>query len=315
MDLSGEGFEGLKMVGVFPLGNTRPNSCRAGMQLLVGFKRAFFKMFGRFSSKILNKIKYRRLTPSNHKLEDIYLVSFPKSGNTWLRFLVANAFKQHLQIQQEVNFFSIHDIIPDVQISRNIRDVGIFGQSDLPRIIKSHSRFNPNYHRVILLVRDPRDALVSYYYFLRNYGGLPEEYKISEFIRSDRFGADVWSLHTQSWLSRASSNQNVQVILYEDLVASTAEVLSRVVEMIGFNVCSKDLSFAVELSSKEAMKRSEEKHRSYLAVNSQTTPFVRESKSLRRVELSSEDRSFIEARTRSAARLVGYDFTGANKSL
>lgn len=49
----------------------------------------------------------RNFIPANAMAEDIYLVSFPKSGNHWLRFLLANAIKTHFTIDREVNFFTI----------------------------------------------------------------------------------------------------------------------------------------------------------------------------------------------------------------
>lgn len=66
-------------------------------------------LLSRFKNMTMN-IKYRRSLPRNHMVEDIFLVSYPKSGNTWLRFLIANAIKVHYQIEREINFFSIQDL-------------------------------------------------------------------------------------------------------------------------------------------------------------------------------------------------------------
>ncbi len=110
---------------------------------------------------LYQKMYYNRSLPKNHVVEDVFLVSYPKSGNTWLRFLIANALKVHYNVEQDVNFFNILDIIPSIIGDGNLRLGGSFGRTDIPRIIKSHSAYNPYYYRVILLVRDPRDVMIS----------------------------------------------------------------------------------------------------------------------------------------------------------
>src|SRR5208337_5516979 len=82
--------------------------------------------------------------------DDTFLVSYPRSGNTWTRFLIANL----LHPQEHVTFANIERQVPDAeaQSSRYMRGV------PSPRIIKSHSYFHPRYPRVIYIVRDPRDV-------------------------------------------------------------------------------------------------------------------------------------------------------------
>jgi len=41
--------------------------------------------------------------------DDIFLVSFPKSGNTWTRFLIANL----VHPEEKVGFENIHRLVPD----------------------------------------------------------------------------------------------------------------------------------------------------------------------------------------------------------
>lgn len=264
-----------------------------------------------FKSKVKRNLlqsPYEHLLPVDHKLEDIFLVSFPKSGNTWLRFLVANAIKVKFNIDRQVNFFSIHDIIPDIQLSRNICSHGPFGRQDIPRIIKSHGAYNPYYHRVILLIRDPRDALISYYYFLMNYDKVSSNSNLSQFIRNPKYGAQAWAAHTESWLFTKNSSQNIQLLLYEELLSNPHEQLRKVMDLIGFNLTDLELDKAVLLSSKENMKQSELHHKSTYSVKTQKTAFVRQGKATAGKELTAEDRQRVEEVTRSIAEKVGYQF-------
>ncbi len=82
--------------------------------------------------------------------DDTFIVSYPRSGNTWARFLVANP----VYAEQPVTFANIERLIPDCEAmaSRYVKRV------PRPRIIKSHEYFDPRYKRVIYIVRDPRDV-------------------------------------------------------------------------------------------------------------------------------------------------------------
>src|SRR5215472_10086604 len=87
--------------------------------------------------------------------DDTFIVSYPRSGNTWTRFLIANL----LHPDEPVTFANIETIIPDTSAlsSRALKRV------PRPRLIKTHEYFEPRYRKVIYLVRDPRDMAVSLY--------------------------------------------------------------------------------------------------------------------------------------------------------
>src|ERR1700736_5243708 len=80
--------------------------------------------------------------------DDILLASYPKSGSTWTRFLIANLVHPN----REVKFGNLHRWVldPDVSVKRD------FDRARQPRIIKTDGSFDPRYRRVIYLVRDPR---------------------------------------------------------------------------------------------------------------------------------------------------------------
>src|SRR5467141_466425 len=89
--------------------------------------------------------------------DDVFLVSYPKSGNTWTRFLVANL----VYPEKNPDFSNINELIPDPEAMHK-RDLE---RAARPRLIKSHQYFDPRYPKVIYIVRDPRDVVLSEYYF------------------------------------------------------------------------------------------------------------------------------------------------------
>ena len=93
---------------------------------------------------------------------DVFLVSYPRSGNTWLRFIISNL----VEPLAPVDFITLEHRAPDIHINsdramQRLRD---------PRFLKSHEYFDPRYRRVLYVVRDPRDIVPSYYRYHVNYG-------------------------------------------------------------------------------------------------------------------------------------------------
>lgn len=255
--------------------------------------------------RTVERIKYSRSLPKNHVVGDVFLVSYPKSGNTWLRFLIANAIKVHYQIEQEVNFFSLINIIPEVRNGRFIRQVGPFGRMDIPRIIKSHSAYNPYFDRVILLVRDPRDVMVSYYYYLINIKQISSDTNMSEFIKHQKYGIENWKNHTQSWyFNQASNGQIIKTFRYEDFLNDPTQNLLSVMQCFGINMDNKSIEETLFLSSKEKMKELESQYRNRTFMVRQAV--AKGGKDIK--DLSENDQKLIEDYTRDIAQLLGYEF-------
>ena len=249
--------------------------------------------------------------PVNIRNEDIFLVSYPKSGNTYLRFLMANALKLYLDIEREINFFTLEEAIPSIRAKggSNLRETGPFGQTNLPRIIKSHSAFNRKYKRIIFLTRDPRDTLNSYYYQVRNYQKRASDWSFSEFIRKPEFQPKIWADYTRSWcLNKADSDTNIQIFRYEDFMENPHDNLEKMMRLLGLSLEPEKIEKAIFLSAKENMKKLEVETASTYRVQANQTPFVRKGKAEQGQELKEEDRKYIEQETEEVAKSLGYNY-------
>src|ERR1035438_4061948 len=105
--------------------------------------------------------------------DDVFILSFPKSGNTWTRFLIANL----IYPETPADFSNINRLIPDPE-AMSKRDLA---KMPRPRIIKSHQYFDPRYPRIIFIVRDPRDVLLSTYHFQRKRRVIDDHYPLKEY--------------------------------------------------------------------------------------------------------------------------------------
>ena len=185
--------------------------------------------------------------------DDIFLVSFPKSGNTWTRFLLANLRYP----EQPATFANIDQLIPD-PTSTNKRD---FDRMQRPRIIKSHECFDPRYPRVIYIVRDPRDVVVSQYHYHRKIRKIendsPMEKFVTRFLAGETCPHGSWGQNVITWLATSEGDPRFLLLRYEDMVADAARELAKVGAFLNLSVSPGQIAQAVERSSADRMRKLE----------------------------------------------------------
>jgi hypothetical protein len=114
---------------------------------------------------------------------------------------------------------------------------------------------------VVFLVRDPRDAIVSYYFHItKRKGDHPyQPASIQEFIRNDTFGIRKLLAFYQSWHQFQYIPQSFTVIKYEDLHQQPAPTLSKVLKAMQFPQPDPSaLERAIEWGQFENMKKLEQ---------------------------------------------------------
>ena len=163
---------------------------------------------------------------------DVFLVSYPRSGNTWMRTAIAI-----LQTGDDVRSIGDLDyIVPDIHHRVPRKRIRA-----LPRyIVKSHFQLgsrmpSARYRRVIHLVRDPRDCVVSYFRYLRHTAR--ENRAIDEFVidcLAGRVWPCSWQEHVLSWTFRSAlpPNHEILTIRYEDFRAEPAITLQLVARFL-----------------------------------------------------------------------------------
>jgi hypothetical protein len=242
---------------------------------------------------------------------DIFLVTYPRSGSTWSRFLFGNL----LLTGQTVNFANVDWLVPTIydHPDRVLRS--------LPRVLKSHECFDPRYPRVIHIVRDPRDVAASFYYYNLKVRVLPDGYPIGEFIDrflavnvvewADRLGS--WEDHTRSWQCLRQGKNNYCLIRYEDLVADPARELLKTASLLQTDLTPSRIERAVQLSSANEMRSMEREQWKKWTTTKDSRgdiPFVREAKSGGwRKHISESSARKIELAWGSTMQELGYELT------
>ena len=185
--------------------------------------------------------------------DDVFLVSFPKSGNTWTRFLLANLRFPN----QPATWANIDRLVPDTFCTPRVD----FDRTPRPRIIKSHECFDPRYSRTIYIVRDPRDVVLSLYHHLRKARTIADDFPIETFVERFLAGETVphgsWGQNVMTWLTTSEGNPRFLLLRYEDMLADTARELARVVGFLQLPVTPEQITHAIERSSADRMRKLE----------------------------------------------------------
>jgi hypothetical protein len=205
---------------------------------------------------------------------DVVVVSFGKSGRTWLRVMISRYYQLLYSIPERVllGFENYHRRNPEI-----------------PKVFFTHDNYIKDYtgefdskaafygKKVVLLVRNPKDIAVSQY-FQWQHRMRPAKKKLNgypphgtmvpayDFVMDEQVGLPGIVAYLNLWAREAEHVEQLLVIRYEDMRADPGEVLARVMEfMSGASANAEAIEGAVEYSSVENMRKLEEKSVFWLA--------------------------------------------------
>ena len=210
--------------------------------------------------------------------DDTFLVSYPKSGNTWARFLIANL----IHSEKSPDFGNIDELIPAPEVISKRR----FNQLRSPRIIRTHSSFDPRFKRVIYIVRDPRDIVVSQFHYHRKRKRIgdncPIETFVARFLAGETTEDGSWKHNVASWIASRFGDPRFLLLRYEDMIEDTHRELGKIAQFLDFAASPEQIAIAVERSSAGQMRKLERSSGDQCALikgTRQDLPFVRSAKS------------------------------------
>ncbi|MGA3092592.1 MAG: sulfotransferase domain-containing protein [Terriglobales bacterium] len=240
--------------------------------------------------------------------DDIFLVSYPKSGNTWTRFLIANL----VYPERNPDFSNINALVPDIEGMAK-RELA---RAPRPRVLKSHQYFDPRYPKVIYVVRDPRDVVLSEYYFDIKRRAIAEDFPVTQFVSRFVRGElnhpyGTWGENVATWLSTRRGDPRFLLVKYEALQSQPIEEMAAIARFMGIQPDPDRLAFAVEQSAADRMRELEKKQAHLWSSTKDTRqdkPFVRSAKSGGwKVELPEASLAKIEMAWGGLMRQIGYE--------
>jgi len=186
------------------------------------------------------------LTPiTQTKDDDIVVIGYPKSGNTWLQNLAVGVL-YHRNPDQATDTL-IQELIPDVRSRK------YYQRFCQPMVLKSHDLPCPRYQRVVYLLRDGRDVMVPYYHHLRaTHGDAIDWRRMIEQVEG--LIPCRWHEHVQAWGTNPYAAQMI-TIRHEDLQQDPVAQLRRFCQFVGLEADDTLLKLAAAGASFSSMRK------------------------------------------------------------
>jgi Sulfotransferase domain len=253
-------------------------------------------MFGKFKTEdeVLAAVKMRRISDSDPA--DVFVAGYPKSGNTWMQYLLAGAiFGCDARVVPDI---VVQDLVPDVHYREYYR------RYLTPTFFKTHEFPQPRHRRVVYLVRDGRDVMVSYLHHLTALGKSLDPVKIVA-IGEGLFPCR-WHEHVEAWTANPYGAEII-TISYEGLKKDTMLALQKICHFTGIERDRATLESAVRNSTFEVLREREKKFGWSDPLWPKDKPFIRRGKvGSFKDEMSGEVLSAFMKQSERTMKALGY---------
>lgn len=204
-----------------------------------------------------------------HRRTDVYIISYPKCGRTWLRLMIGRAICRHYQLPMDEDLLFLRwqskprPELPMITVVHEDRPMLKSPQE----LQASKEKFRAK--KVIFLARDPRDVIVSSYFEMKKRGDLfgenPYEIRkpvfegdLSEFIERSQGGFDTIVRYYNIWADNRHIPADFLLVRYEDMRHDPTQELRRVLDFLGLQAVSAEtVREAVEFAAFENMRKME----------------------------------------------------------
>jgi hypothetical protein len=196
--------------------------------------------------------------PYRHWKTDAYIISFPKSGRTWLRILIGKTLCEKFNLPDDI-MLNTYKVTATAGIFRtqithdSSSEKAGYKYNELRIDKKKYSK-----KKVVFLVRNVKDVLVSYYFQVTKrrdrYVG-----NISNFIRSDEYGIKKILTFYNIWHENFAVPKEFLLLRYEDLHKNPGGVLVKTMAFLGCDeIQDYIIKKAVEFASFNNMRKIEQ---------------------------------------------------------
>lgn len=196
--------------------------------------------------------RIRRRTDYSPRPDDIFVVSYPKSGTTLLQMML-----YQMTTAGDMGFPHIDAVCPWFEEDLQLGAGHLFAELPSPRVFKSHypRRWLPRAGRFLYIARDLPGVFASAFNHWRLATGKGADIAgfAPLFLRANPGVGGTWCDHIASWWPHRN-DPDVLFLLYDEVVADPAGTVRRIADFCGLAVAEADLPRIVERSSLAFMR-------------------------------------------------------------
>ncbi|XP_034028610.1 cytosolic sulfotransferase 2-like [Thalassophryne amazonica] len=223
--------------------------------------------------------------------DDILLVSYPKSGSTWLSYILDLLYfgqtcperQTSIPIYLRVPFLDMQ--IPSFPSGKEVADE----LPTTPRIMKSHrpAQFLPQSFweqncKIVYVARNAKDTAVSYFHYMRMSSIQPEPGDWGTHFHRFMEGRMVhgsWYDHVNSWWEKKQTYSNLHYMFYEDIIEDPAREINQLCSFLGLCLSAEEKEKVMTDMKFEAMAQNKMANYSTIApLNQNVSTFLRKGK-------------------------------------
>ncbi|XP_076427743.1 sulfotransferase 2A1-like isoform X1 [Peromyscus maniculatus bairdii] len=210
--------------------------------------------------------------------EDTVILTYPKSGTNWIIETVC--LIQTKGNPKWLQSVPIWERSPWIETPQGY---SLLMNKEGPHLITSHLPINlfpksifSSKAKVIYVIRNPRDVLVSGYFYYGKKNFMKNPVSLGTYIEWFLKGNVIygsWFEHTRAWLSMRKRD-NFLLLSYEDMKKDTRRTVEKICDFLGKKLEPDELDLVINYSSLQAMKENRMSHLSLVPQDVNTNPSV-----------------------------------------
>ncbi|XP_033014027.1 sulfotransferase 2B1-like [Lacerta agilis] len=221
---------------------------------------AFFKYKEILFTPLVHSVETLSYVENEFQLldDDTVIVSYPKSGTHWM-VEILSLIRSHGDPSWVQNV-PLWDRSPWIEID-NYLQVAL--KYPPPRLLATHLPFQlfpksflHSKAKIVCTLRNPRDVMVSMYYFNKGHKDFKDVGTVEEFMESflsGEVGYGSWFDHVKSWVEM-KERANIFFITYEELQQDLRGSVQKICHFLGKELNSQQIESVVENASFQKMK-------------------------------------------------------------
>jgi Sulfotransferase domain len=184
--------------------------------------------------------------PFESRPDDVCLIAYPKSGSNLLLFILC-VLLYRTKIDWSTKAYWVQTV------------GGPIIDAPSPRLVWTHSAYDAMFPKVVYVVRDPRDVVISYYHHHRKYySGAGWSQPFGDFFRkflADEVWPGAWDRHVEDWLAHGDDvPRGLLLVRYEDMLGAPTREARRLAQFLDLDRTAEDLEKAVAWASFDNMR-------------------------------------------------------------